>query len=287
MKNIIRYLNILTVLFLFTLSSAQAEIYSYITSSTKDGSAIVYDYTIAAWTPPPRGTLNPCITAGLTKSCYANINHRHTNANKGGVTSRNDSNFNSRCQGNLAILPDARDVYDYIYNNCFGGLPYTGETSHKGDTIRNECVTLFLTSKSKAGGGYMFPGAICGVSPPPGGICSFDVGNPNIFLDHGRIQDDMINGNVASQYLTVKCSKDTIVRVYSISDTESRLKLKQNLYSRLTLNNYPLNASHGGVQMFVQSNYPTNAELKSTLETTGTVAPGAFSGMISIIMTID
>lgn len=287
MKNIIRYLSVLSVLFLFTLSSAQAEIYSYITSSTKKGSEIFYDYTIAAWTPPPRGTLNPCITVGLTKSCYVNINHRHTNANKGGVASRNDSNFNSRCQGNLAILPDARDVYDYIYNNCFGGLPYKGETSHKGDTIRNECVTLFLTSKSKDGSGYMFPSSICGVSPPPGGICSFDVRNPNIFLDHGRIQEDMINGNTASEYLTINCSKDTTVRVYSISDTDNRLKLKQNLYSKLTLNNTPLNSSHGGVPIFVQGDYPKEAELKSTLETTGTVAPGAFSGMISIIMTID
>ncbi|GAA0341404.1 MrfJ [Morganella psychrotolerans] len=287
MKNIIRYLSVLTVLFLFTLSSAHAEIYSYITRSEGKPKNIDYYYTIAAWSPPARGEPNPCFQAGLSKTCYANINHRHTNANKGGVASRNDSNFNSRCQGNLVNLRDARDVYDYIYNNCFGGLPYSSNTNHVGDPIRNECVTLFLTSKSNAGGGYMFPGAICGVSPPPGGICSFDVGNPNIFLDHGRIQDDMIKGNVASEYLTVKCSKDTVVRVYSISDTESRLQLKQNLYSRLTLNNYPLNASQGGVQMYVRGDYPTEAELKSTLETTGTVAPGAFSGMISIIMTID
>ncbi|HCM62793.1 MAG TPA: MrfJ [Morganella sp. (in: Bacteria)] len=225
--------------------------------------------------------------AGLTKSCYANINHRHTNANKGGVASRNDSNFNNRCQGDLSILPDARDVYNYIYNECFGGLPYKNETSHKGDTIRNECVTLFLTSKPNKGGGYMFPSSICGVSPPPGGICSFDVKNPNIFLEHGSIQEDMIDGNQAMEYLTINCNKNTTVRVYSISDTDSRLRLRQNLYSRLTLDNNPLNSSHGGVPIFVRGDYPKNAELKSTLETTGPVSPGSFSGMISIIMTID
>ena len=44
---------------------------------------------------------------------------------------------------NLMTLPDATAVYNYIYNNCFGGLPFEGQTNHKGDAIRNECVTLF------------------------------------------------------------------------------------------------------------------------------------------------
>ena len=61
---------------------------------------------------------------------------------------------------------------------------------------------------------------------------------------------------------------------------------KNNLYSRLTLNGYPLNSSGGGVPVYVRGDYEANALLKSTLETTGPVE-AAFIGNISIVMTID
>ncbi len=148
-------------------------------------------------------------------------------------------------------------------------------------------MTLFLTSSPTGGNGYMYPDSVCGVAPPPGGICSFTADYPSAILDHGRIPDNEINGNQASQYLRMKCSKDATVRIYSVSDTESRLRLKNNLYSRLTLNGYPLNSSGGGVPVYVRGDYEANALLKSTLETTGPVEAGPFIGNISIVMTID
>ena len=287
MTKILRYLTVLTTLLLFVLP-AQATLYSYITRSEGKPADIDYYYRITAWTPPPAGSVHPCVKVGLTKKCYANINHRHTNADRGGVSSRNNSEFEGRCRNmNLMTLPDATAVYNYIYNNCFGGLPFEGQTNHKGDAIRNECVTHFLTSSPTGGNGYMYPDSVCGVAPPPGGICSFTADYPSAILDHGRIPDNEINGNQASQYLRMKCSKDATVRIYSVSDTESRLRLKNNLYSRLTLNGYPLNSSGGGVPVYVRGDYEANALLKSTLETTGPVEAGPFIGNISIIMTID
>ncbi|WP_195432525.1 MrfJ [Morganella morganii] len=286
MTKILRYLTVLTTLLLFVLP-AQATLYSYILRSEGKPTSASYYYRIAAWTPPAPGSMHPCLRVGLTKSCYVNINHRHTNADRGGVASRNNSEFQARCRLNLATLPDATAVYNYISNSCFSGLPFDGQTDHKGDPIRNECVTLFLTDDPKDGHGYMYPDSICGVAPPPGGICSFTADYPNAILDHGRVPDNEINGDQTSQYLRMKCNKDTAVRIYSVSDTDARLKLKNNLYSRLTLNGYPLNSSSGGVPVYVRGDYETTALLKSTLESTGPVEAGPFIGNISIIMTID
>lgn len=287
MTAITRYLCTFMILAFFSLS-AQAEIYSYISESTQvSSSRINYKYTIASWSPPPVGSPNPCNQLGLTKSCYANVDHRHTEDDRGGIGTK-DTAFRNRCKNiNLSILKDGRDVYNAIYNSCFGGLPYSGETYHRGDVIRNECVTLFLSKGYNDDRGYMYPGAICGVAPPPGGICSFDVRSPNVVLDHGRLPDDAIDGNTVSEYITMKCSKSMTVRIYSITDLDDRLKLKQNLYSRLTLNNMSLGSAHGGVPIYVPAGSPADAELKSTLETRGAVTPGPFSGRISIIMTID
>ncbi|UXJ03839.1 hypothetical protein N6Y36_01210 [Morganella morganii] len=61
-----------------------------------------------------------------------------------------------------------------------------------------------------------------------------------------------------------------------MSDTESRLRLKNNLYSRLTLNGYPLNSSGGGVPVYVRGDYEANALLKST-QPPGRWKPGLLS----------
>ncbi|HCR4032997.1 hypothetical protein [Morganella morganii] len=287
MTTIIRYISVLTALIFFSLP-VRADLYSYITRSEGKPTNIDYYYTISAWTPPLRGSAHPCKVAGLSGKCYANINHRHVNGDKGGIAGRNDETFNQRCRNmNLNTLSDGFEVYKYIYDNCFGGLPYSGTTNHVGTAIRNECVTLFLTSTPNGGNGDMYPGAICGVSPPPGGICSFDLDRPGAVLNHQKVPEDAINGHQASEYLTMKCSKDTVVRIYSVTDSSARLKLKNNLYTRLTLNDYLLDARSGGSAIYVREGYPNTALLKSTLETIGPVEPGSFYGNISIIMTID
>ncbi|WP_072015132.1 MrfJ [Morganella morganii] len=287
MTKIIRTLNLIFLLFIISLP-AKSEIYSYIRASTQVSSTrINYEYTIASWSRPPEGTVNPCFQLGLTSSCYANIDHRHTDDGRGGDNTK-DTTFRSRCKKqNLSKLKDGREVYDYIYDNCFQGLPYSGKTYHRGDKIRNECVTLFLSASSSSNYGYMYPGAICGVAPPPGGICSFNIDSPNVTLDHGRITDDQIDGNEASKNITISCSKNMIVRIYSVSGKDSKLKLKTNLYSKLTLDDHLMSYASGGVPINIIADYPKDVLLKSTLETTGLVESGIFNGSLSIIMTID
>ncbi|EOZ4596574.1 hypothetical protein ACQRI3_003023 [Morganella morganii] len=67
MTKILRYLTVLTTLLLFVLP-AQATLYSYITRSEGKPADIDYYYRITAWTPPPAGSVHPCVKVGLTKN---------------------------------------------------------------------------------------------------------------------------------------------------------------------------------------------------------------------------
>ncbi|HHE6470170.1 TPA: hypothetical protein ACPFI9_002730 [Providencia rettgeri] len=271
----------------FGVGSYGSTYFSYVeevesTSATNNTYHYQFDYWKAS--SPTEG--NPCVAvlgAVGAKKCYFTINHLHEGKDTGGVASRIDWD----CRINFAtyktmeaIIGDARDL-------CGLTFPYRGSSRHSGRITTDECVGLFLGDSQRESKGKILPGGICGIAPPPAGKCYFTspTGSANsLELNHGALNADELNGDVETGLFYIQCNKDMSVKVSSnLQQDNVYLRPNGELQSYVTLNNQ--SASKGLVQS-VKANQVWPVQVASTLRTNGAVAPGKFSGRITLVLTI-
>ncbi|HBO21392.1 MAG TPA: hypothetical protein DD649_00695 [Providencia sp.] len=271
-------------LFFMTFFSYASTYFSYVEEVVSSGSSHKYYFQFDYWKASSPTEGNPCVSvlgADGAKKCYFTINHLHSGKDTGGVTSRIawDCRINFATYRTMeAIIADARD-------QCGLTFPKTGMSEHSGTIKTDECVGIFLGDKQRDGLSKMLPGGICGIAPPPAGKCYFaSVENNTLELDHGSLNADELNGNTVSSMFSILCNQDMGVRVSSnLQQNYVSLRPNNELQSMVTLNDQPASV---GVLVSARANRGTPIIVKSILRTSGSVAPGKFSGRITLVMTI-
>ncbi|CAI0975186.1 Uncharacterised protein [Serratia proteamaculans] len=262
---------------------ACAQIYSYITESTGIPTSAKYKFVIDSWdredTMP-----NPCFGQRM---CAVGINHRHT-PNEGGGTSDvdNPATIGSGPHPEIVKLKTMGELSRY-YQSIYP-LPQVGGTSHVGEARIQECVGLFYNihspSSVRSNDSRIMPGSICGVAPPPIGVCGIE--EQRLDLQHGVLQESELAGNTARGSLRIVCSKKMNIVMHIRTGSHGRLDLGANsgIYSTLSVN--------GAVN---DQGYPFNnvdptgviLNITSTLGVTGTtVKAGDYSGQTVAILVI-
>ncbi|MGJ3355856.1 MrpH family fimbial adhesin [Providencia sp. Je.9.19] len=272
-------------LFFITFFSYASTYFSYVEEVEElKHNENVYHYQFDYWKASSPTEGNPCVallgSAGA-KNCYFTINHLHSGKDKGGVASRIDWD----CHINFATYKTMEAIIGDARDRCGLTFPKKGSSQHSGAITTDECVGIFVARKQRQGSAKMLPGGICGIAPPPAGKCYFaSVGNNTLELDHGSLNADELNGNTVSSMFSIMCNKDMGVRVSSnLQQNYVSLRPNNELQSMVTLNDQPASV---GVLVSAQANRGTPIIVKSILRTSGSVAPGKFSGRITLVMTI-
>jgi len=106
----------------------------------------------------------------------------------------------------------------------------------------------------------------------------------NTTIDHGTLSDNDVDGAKASTLLDVQCRGVATVNVSASRTNSSGVKLKTDgsLYSKVTINGKD---ATDGINLYVSDSQPSRLDITSTLNSSGTVTPGVFSG--STVITIS
>ncbi|MFJ3264866.1 adhesin [Serratia liquefaciens] len=248
-------------------------IYSYIEKSTGSPTNADYEYVIASWDDDDL-TPNPCFGV---KTCAISGSHRHNAEGTAGV--RFDGLSSSSEPGILY----ARTVGELgrIYKQRYP-FPRIGKTHHGGPAVTQECVGIFYQNWAQDGAYRLMPGSVCGIAPPPIGICS--IIDEHLILEHGVLSVSELSGNMSSGSLRVVCSMPTDVVLYIKTESNGLLYIdpKRTIYSKLKVNGmagnsgYKFTAGSGGVSV------PITSELNYV----GSVEPGEFSSQTVAILAL-
>ncbi|HHR5944626.1 TPA: hypothetical protein ACS78A_002845 [Providencia alcalifaciens] len=258
--------------------------FSYVEDIVNSGSSHTYYYQFDYWKANSPTEPNPCVavlgSAG-SRNCYFTINHLHKAPNIGGAGSRKDW----ECAINFATYPTMASIIDAAQNQCGLSFPKKGETRHSGSITADECVGIFLDTNRTSSSAKMLPGGICGIAPPPAGKCYFNyVANNRLELDHGSLNAGDLNGNTQRGFFSIVCNQNMRVKVSS-NMLQEYVPLRSNgeLMSRVKLNDQP---AWFGTIINARANTNELVTVESVLKTNGTVAPGNFSGVLTLVMTI-
>ena len=288
-KLIIKIITLLAFIGISPLSES-AGIFSYITKSEKPSSGeSLYEYVIESWDRNDT-TPNPCY--GEIR-CAVSINHMHDIDGSGGASS---SSF-----ANPSISVGSRKYPTMLSARTMGelrsivvpvtGMPIRGSIRHLGTQQVDECVGLFYTTKNSSNAtfkdAHLLPGSVCGIAPPPVGVCNFTA--DNLTLDHGSInvEDTLngknINGNKVSATLGIQCSLAKRLRVIASTDNDGMAMLGNNLYSKVTMNSVPIT---GSGTVYNLPGGTTQFTIASELRSNGSVAPGNYNKVVNLILTL-
>ncbi|HEK3118085.1 TPA: adhesin [Proteus mirabilis] len=261
-------------------ASSIAAIFSYITESKpvgNEGTGADYTFIIQRWDPEPPTALNPCYKK---KPCYITINHRHQPNQSGGSATRtilSDGHKYRRMEDlRIAVMKE------------LGGFPYgPGVAIHRyvdTSTIQ-ECVGIFYQPNAYgfAEDGYLLPGSICAIAPPPVGHC--DVLAHSVELDYGNVGENELDNAVRSQTVNVTCNRDVSLQVVATGMNNRQVPLRNDnsLYADLYIND---KSGEEGEAIFVAKGKMVSIQVSSKLRTNGHVAPGYFSGFGALILTL-
>ncbi|HCR2983070.1 TPA: hypothetical protein ON183_002672 [Serratia marcescens] len=267
---------IIPLLFFISSSTAYAGgIYSYITKSTGSPVDATYEYTVESW-DEDIDIPNPCYGYFY---CYVGIAHRHTDkGEKGGnmvETYRLDNVRNIKTVGELGREYKKRRP-----------LPYSGRMFHQGNwgELTTECVGIYYSpSNDIAYGFHMMPGMVCGVAPPPAGICGF-TNTLDVTLDHGPVistaQHEPISVNIG-----MSCSQQSKLKLYVKTANNGRLDLQgpgSGVYSILRLNGI---LADKGLDILVGPS-GTNVSLSSQLFTNSLSSAGSYVASAVIVLAV-
>lgn len=282
MKRIQQILKLLIVVCGFSLFSAQAGYFTYITKSgvsPDKSSDIRYDFVMEYWTEIGF-TPNPCKSMGFNGRCYIQINHFHSLPDKGGTGTERRVPW--RCNVDLQKLASMSEIRDVAMNQCGLSLPFVGFSDHLGKPKVDECIAFFMTSSPTGGSGRMVPGGVCGIAPPPEGKCAFISSNLNI--SHGVLDVTQVNGDEAEEQFALTCNETMPVKITSsMEDHFLNLKPDGSIRSFLTLNGSPASI---GTQVNAIKNEYTYVRVMSKLQTYGTPSLGNFSGTTTLVLSI-
>lgn len=248
-----------------------ASVYSYITKSTGSPTNATYEYTIESW--DYSSTLaNPCFGV---KTCQLGVSHRH-DANGKGNGLRDVLLASSSAISNVKTIGELGRIY-----NAKFPFPKSGTLVHNGPAVTAECVGIFYL-RSGAGGEKptLLPGSICGVAPPPGGICGID--EQIIDIEHGTLRPQELNGHSAERSITVRCSVYTSLKMYVAASNGGRVDLDRKMHSDLSVagvsggDGYLFSAGPGGVSI----------PIKSTLSVIGDIDAGIYQGSAVAVLSV-
>lgn len=247
--------------------------------------------TITSWDyddPTP----NPCFQGN---SCSVGVNHRHTAGTGGSYynepTWGYDTTFGgtpcvteSRTIGELGIC--LRDhPSDRGKSGVFLQLPMDGVTRHQGTMVSQECVGIFIQPQTSAGtsAGYLIPGSVCGIAPPPIGACS----TPNdIMLDHGSLAQNAITGNTISSLFLIDCNQSVRGMLNMLVPADNYISLgNSGVKSSISINGTPALHDRGvPVNLVTGENRVT---ISSTLTSTGPVTAGSHQGDAIMVLSLQ
>ncbi|MNP46035.1 hypothetical protein D3C76_1400060 [compost metagenome] len=155
----------------------------------------------------------------------------------------------------------------------FQGSLFVPKDSKVSDSF---CITFAQGYSYSGAGGVVVPVGTCAQVIKPTMQCEIK-GNTNI--NHGNVSDAAIDGNEAATTLQLTCTGESSV-IAKLSSAVN-LRADRSLYSKLTVGG---KSAQGGVEVFMEKDLPRPVVVKSTLFSSGTVEPGAFSG--STVLTI-
>lgn len=279
----IQSLLLITLLFISSLSYASVY-FSYVEDIVSSGSSHTYYYQMDYWRASSSTEGNPCVSvlgAAGAKNCYFSINHLHSGKDTGGSGTRTDW----ECSINFATYTSMSAIINAAQSQCGLSFPRRGESRHSGSITTDECVGIFLKASKSNAYGTMLPGGICGIAPPPAGKCYFNyVANNRLELDHGSLNASDLNGDSQRGFFSIVCNQNMPVKVSSnVLQEYVYLRPNGELMSRVTLNGQP---AWFGTIINARANTNELVTVESVLKTNGTVAPGNFSGVITLVMTI-
>ncbi len=219
--------------FLMLPMHVNGAIYSYISRSEYSSSLSVYHYTVESW-EDETSQANPCFGGS---GCTLWIAHRHDESGNPGTT------YNAKLDSNTAPeMTKVRTVGELgqIYKR-YWSLPLSGTLEHTGSKVPNECVGIFYrVAVPPVGLAYaqLLPGSICGVAPPPAGVCGF-TDLSDIVLDHGTINLDESSSSRVEKSIEVQCSVASNLKLVIATGEQGKLVLSggegAGFYSSLTL----------------------------------------------------
>jgi hypothetical protein len=255
-------------------SSQAGGIYSYINKSIGTTEKATYEYTIEAW-DEDIDIPNPCYR---NVYCEVGISHRHND--KGEPGPRSVEVYRLPLASQWKTVGELGKEY-----KTYRPLPYSGVLWHEsgwGDKLTTECVAIYYSVN--LGPRTMMPGSICGVAPPPAGICGF-TNMANITLDHGPVsassRHDPISVNIG-----VSCSQSSKLKLYVKTAYNGRLDLRgpgSGVYSILRLNGV---LADQGLDLPAVGPAGVNISLSSTLFTNSSSAAGNYEGSAIVILAV-
>ncbi|EKT60755.1 hypothetical protein [Providencia burhodogranariea] len=256
--------------------SASAAIFSYITEAVGTPANARYTYVIERWDEENDYTPSPC--AGWSR-CYININHKHNAAGQPGSVAKN--------LVEVTGLRTMKEVRARVLQST--GFPISGTTQHVGDPLskNQECVGLFyqnIRSGLVESSGYLLPGSLCGIAPPPVGACR--ISESSININYGDIDEVNLPNATKSTTFNVTCNQEMSVIVIASGSDNGQVKLRSDnsLKANLYLNNRV--PGQNGVPIHVSANGSTPVQITSELIVNGRVNAGPFAGAGSVILTM-
>ncbi|WP_199638685.1 hypothetical protein JEM67_26220 [Serratia sp. PAMC26656] len=229
------------------------------------------------------GERNPCLSAN--KSCSIRVivnqyrNGRYVNTHiirywtwgYGGAFPWADL-MNLATVGDLErYLNDRVNLPQLYYASNIWGMQAT-------DTAE-ACIAYNLGSGDNTST-KIWPGSICKIATPPGVTC--DIEPAQINLNHGEVIISSVNQNVATATAYAKCSSSMSLKIRAVSGGRVDLGRGGSLVSILSIGGV-----QGGGGNIVATPAGTPVEIKSTLQQSGAIAEGPYSGSDIISFSVN
>ncbi|KYQ98599.1 hypothetical protein AWY96_08730 [Serratia plymuthica] len=132
-------------------------------------------------------------------------------------------------------------------------------------------------------GGYYCSGRDGGGGSPPPARC--EALTQDITFNYGALNASQVNGSVQKGQFSLRCDRNATVRIYAKGlASGGLLTMNKSLSSRLRIANV---AADKGYTTKVWANSQSSYEVSSTLEVSGDVPLGNFSGSTVIVMDIQ
>ncbi|CAI2500308.1 hypothetical protein [Serratia plymuthica] len=186
----------------------------------------------------------------------------------------------------VLTAPTMGDLGDNMGKNL--GFPVDvnfGNMSSEGMTDYIMCITYRINGGAPQ---YMPGGFYCtgadgsGGSPPP---ARCEALTQDITFNYGALNASQVNGSVQKGQFSLRCDRNATVRIYAKGlGSGGLLTMNKSLSSRLRIANV---AADKGYTTKVWANSQSSYEVSSTLEVSGDVPLGSFSGSTVIVMDIQ
>lgn len=265
-----RLVAVFIVLLFGLVARVQAKATLAVTSIVAEGGSVRISYTLSNWSLEDTGR-SACGETRRVCNVFTEIRLVDSN-NTGGLWTINVSNSSRMTLGDVIRELNANGV----------SMPYSGSTMiTSAANLAGGCFALTTASGVIAGPAYDVTNCMPLRPPTPPVQCDID---GSTTIDHRSLSETALNNAQASTQLNVRCSASASVTVRATRTNSRgvRLRADESLYSVVTINNRD---ATGGINVTTTNTMSTPITVMSTLNTQGTVAPGAFSG--STVITVS